>query len=174
MLIYWLITQALSPSTHCSLFSTTNTEVYQSVRLRLSIQRWTVLSQMAMNEDVAMPAFFYCLLNVYCLLCHPVRDIVYFFPFSSSPDTGWVGGFWPIFARPSCCEKTSQLSEAANLTLVLFEWAKWWKWGWLWKSPVDVITPSSELRIIVRTHDGEHLVGTDSPVEMEAWNQFSQ
>ncbi len=21
---------------------------------------------------------------------------------------------------------------------------KWWKWGWMWKSPVDIITPSSE------------------------------
>lgn len=93
-----------------------------------------------------MLTFFFpsCLLNVIWLLCHLMRDSAYFLPFKSSPDTSWVGGFWPILRRPSCCEKTSLLPEVVILTLVSFKWGKWWKGEWMWKSPVDVITPSSQ------------------------------
>lgn len=41
-----------------------------------------------------------------------------------SPDTTWVGGFWPIWRRSSCCEKNIIIIWGCDLDTCLFQMGK--------------------------------------------------
>lgn len=72
----------------------------------------TVLPQSAINKDATTKLFIYLFVFSSCvswmLLCSFVirwEMAPTFSAFKSSPDTSWVGGFWPIWRHFSCCKK---------------------------------------------------------------------
>lgn len=115
-----------------------------------ALQR-TVLPQTTINNDATTTFFGFFFPPPVCwmLFCSFVirwETSPAFSAFKSSPDTSWVGGFWPIWRRSSCCEKDIIIIRGCDLDTCLFQMGRWWKGGWMWKSPADVMAQCSQPR----------------------------
>lgn len=94
-------------------------------RCRAKALRRTVLPQTAINND-ATTKFFFSSSSCVCwmLFCSFVirwEMLPAFSAFKSSPETSWVGGFWPIWRRSSCCEKDIIIIRGCDLDTCLFQ-----------------------------------------------------
>lgn len=92
-----------------------------------ALQR-TVLLQSPINKDATKSSFYFYFFFPLCVFWMLLCSFVIrwgmapaFSAFKSSPDTSWVGGFWPIWRHSSCCEKNIIIIWGCDLDTCLFQ-----------------------------------------------------